>query len=90
MEADQTGGFISFIPMLLIWITTAFFAMSIAKRKGRSRWIGLVISFPLFMLPGLAWLVSLPDKEILERITSIEKVLSGKNGPESVDEPHIT
>jgi len=86
MEADQNGGLLGFIPLLLLWVTAAFFTMIIAKRKGRSIWIGLVISFPLLMLPGLAWLVSLPDKEMLDRIRSIETLLAKNSASRLVGE----
>ncbi|MBI3781683.1 MAG: trypsin-like peptidase domain-containing protein, partial [candidate division NC10 bacterium] len=69
-------GLAAFIPLLLMGVAFAFLLRSIAKRKGRSRWLWFAAGFvPGWNILGALWLVSLTDLAIKQQLSGLMREL---------------
>ena len=71
-EPSLSHALISMVPFLVVTVVFFFFAIPIGRRKGKG--IGFVAwSLIPFLTPFiLYYLVSLPDKSVLDRLAALE------------------
>ena len=63
---------ISLLPFLIITLLFFFFAIPISRRKGKGFGFALLCLIPFVTIFVLLYLVSLPDKKVLDRLTALE------------------
>jgi hypothetical protein len=70
----QQGDFTAFIPLIIMFIVFFFAAIPIIKRKGEKKikWFILMI-IPIVNTVAFAYLLSLTDKNVLQRLEALEK-----------------
>ena len=69
----------SLIPMLIISIPIIILNISIAKRKGKEKILfGILGAIPIANFISMLYLISLTDKEILEKLDEIINHLNKK------------
>ncbi len=79
-NGSSGGGFAGFIPLLIMGCFFGGIFHSIAKRKGRNQWLWFIAGFvPLWNILGVIWLASLPDKSIIEEVSSLVTELQNFN-----------
>lgn len=75
-ERSPSSGFGAFMPLIIMF---AIFYWSLikplTKRKGKSRWLELLVLMPGVNLIYIIWLASLTDKAILEKVDALENIL---------------
>lgn len=76
--SSDTGisGFAAFIPLIIIGVIFGIAGYSIGKRKGKNRLVCFLLCLiPLFNGFYLFYLVSLTDKNVIERLDYLENIL---------------
>ena len=90
MDQQAPMGFAQFIPIIILLLPMIIFNITFAKRKGKNPWIfGFVSIIPLVGFYTLAYLASLTDKSISEKIDLIISLLEERKQPE-IRENNIT
>ena len=74
MAGVVVGTIASFLPILLIAAITAGLFYRIVKRKGRSPLWLISFLFPVIGFFVVIWIVSLTDKDLLDRLAKLEAV----------------
>jgi hypothetical protein len=82
MSPDSgTLGFSGFIPLILACLFFGVFAVYFGKRKGKNPLVCFLLSLiPIFNGPYLFYLVSLTDKNVIERLDHLENLLKLSKG----------
>ena len=81
--SPDTGfaGFEGFIPLIIMLVLFGIAAYSIGKRKGKNRLVCFLLCLiPLFNGFYLVYLVSLTDKNVIERLDYLENLLKVSKG----------
>jgi hypothetical protein len=79
MEQNTTQPIVimQFLPLMLITIPFVIVVLSISKRKGISSLQSAILALiPFVNFMYSLWLASLPDKNLVERIEKLERVLA--------------
>ncbi|MBN2436413.1 MAG: hypothetical protein JXK07_14215 [Spirochaetes bacterium] len=72
MPNQQPNMLVSFMPMILLTIPMIVLNCKVAKRKGRSQVLYLILSvIPIVNFFSCLYLISLTDIEVVEKLNSI-------------------
>ena len=75
------AGFAGFIPMIIVGVIFGIVACCIGKRKGKNRLVCFLLCLiPVFGAFFLLYLVSLTDKNVIERLDYLENLLKVSKG----------
>jgi predicted membrane-bound dolichyl-phosphate-mannose-protein mannosyltransferase len=69
---DEPSLFLSLLPFLIVTLIFFFFAIPISRRKGRGVGFAAWCLIPFVTPFILFYLVSLPDKSVLDRLSALE------------------
>jgi hypothetical protein len=63
---------VSFLPLMIVSVIFCIFAIPISHRKGKGSLFPLLCLIPFISAFVLIYLVSLTDKEVLDRLAALE------------------
>jgi len=69
---EEPSLFLSLLPFLMVTVIFFFFAIPISRRKGRGVGFAAWCLIPFVTPFILFYLVSLPDKSVLDRLSTLE------------------
>jgi hypothetical protein len=71
-SVQEPNIFLSLLPLLMVTVVLFLFAIPIGRRKGRSFGFTLLVLIPFVGPFVLIYLVSLTDRQVLDRLAALE------------------
>ena len=67
------------MPLLIIGVVAASMVLWLAPRKGRSRWLALLLFVPCVGFLVVPYLLSLTDQRVLDDLASLKKQIGARD-----------